>query len=101
MSFLLLASPSTYANREYIVEASPFFCAPRNDYRIRWRMPQLADVAQPFARIPGHVLRIPAGRLKVHETYRIDATLVRANDSQVIVYVRLEQKIGFSYTNII
>lgn len=90
VSFLLLGAPNTYADREYLVEAQPMFCSPNNAYLIRWSVqPELPPDAPSFARVPGVVMRIPGGQLLTGSTYTIEATLLRANDSQAIVVVSI------------
>lgn len=85
VSLMLLGAPSTYADREYVVEAHADFCQPRNDYRIHWAVAPLAD--QRYTRIPGRVLRLPPGTLQPGQTYTVDTQLQRENDSEVIILV--------------
>lgn len=40
-----------------------------------------------FLRKPGALMRIPAGTFRAGEVHQIQASLLRANDSMVILYV--------------
>lgn len=112
----MLGAENTYTDVEYMVEAFVSFCEQRFDYLVsftsytlfclgfgfkitnfifqyKWEISGFTIDQANWVRIPGHILRIPAGQLRGGGLHKISVSLLQSNDSSIIIYV------SKSYTN--